>query len=249
MHEHYRLLVSLVADGEATDAERAELAEHIAECDECAALLEAYGAVSAELGETEPPAKLAEGTMYRIKYVKRKPRFAFGRFTAVAAAAVVIVVAGFAFFSGQKDAIAPEAPAAVEGAPAEAPDTAESTIFYTSVAREDTDSAKEPSAAYESADMPETAPQAAPAPAGFGIVSDSARYDELSALAAVRDDIAAICVTSGEVPAGGASAVLNSMSGGVWYEAPASEMDSQEFDSIIYLNSGAEKCIIAVYYD
>ncbi len=248
MHEHYRLLVSLAADGEATEDELAELAEHMAECDECAALLEAYRAVGDGLGEVEPPEKLAEGTMYRIKYVKKKPRFAFGRFTAVAAAAVVIVVAGFAFFSGGKGDLTPQEPAAMMP---EAPDGEKDVSRYDAAVPAAPDVSEADIAGNPYLSFGYTAngvaPAAIPGPQ-LGMVTDSARHDELRALGEGRSDVAAVCVKSGEAPDDPA-VTLNSMSGGVWYETSAEILEMEEFDEVIYLNSGAEKCIIAVYYD
>lgn len=246
MHEHYKLLVSAVIDGEATDDERAELAKHIAECPECAALLEAYSAVGAELADgVEPPAKLAEGIMYRVKNEKKKRRFAFGRFTAIAAAAIVIVVAGRFALSGlfragsaePKDAAAPQAVGDVEDMDGVNRGPLTSNIpLAPSAADPDTygDVSAEPSE-----------------PGSSYLVTADPRAGELMILVLDHPDVAAIYAVSGDVEIDTEGSVANAISGGEWYELPAEEGEAlaDKADNVIYLQDGAETCIIVVYYD
>ncbi len=256
MHEYYRMLVSAAVDGEATEAELKELEEHIAGCPECAALLEAYKAVGAELAdEAEPPAKLAEGVMYRVKNEKKKRRFAFGRFTAIAAAAIVIIFAGrFAlgglFRAGSaapKDAGTPEAPSAVESAQNDvsrgplATRAPEGSLAADAPAAPDHyDNAAEPSSSEET-DVP-----------GSTIGQADPRTAELMLLVLDHPDEEAIYV----VPADAAeqyvaNSASNALSGGSWYEVPAEEGRelAESADQIVYLTDGAENCIVVVYYD
>lgn len=249
MHERWKLLVSAVIDGEASEAEREELKAHIKECPECAALLKAYRAVGDELREVDPPEKLASGVMYRIKYVK-KHRFAFGRFSAIAAAAIIIVVAGSIFLKNNSTET---------NARKAAVSYAETESFYSESFALANDSAEAPEsiehAEADYANAYDAEPAVAPTPAPehndtfAAIVSgDQSYYSTLTALAEGRTDIAAICVAAKE-PEAVKDLVRNSIPGGVWFEAPASLLETEEFDTIIYLNSAGDKCIIAVYYD
>ena len=243
MHEHYKLLVSAVIDGEATDEERAELAAHIAECPECAALLEAYSAVGAELADgVEPPAKLAEGIMYRVKNEKKKRRFAFGRFTAIAAAAIVIIFAGRFALSGMfkagsadpNDAAGSDTPAVSD---IEDIDGVHRGPFNTTVPLgpgsygDDASESGEPGSDY--------------------LVTADPRAGELMILVLDHPDVAAIYAVSGDVEVDTEGSVANAISGGNWYELPAEEGEAlaDKADNVIYLQDGAETCIIVVYYD
>ena len=248
MHEHYKLLVSAVIDGEATDEERAELAAHIAECPECAALLEAYSAVGAELAdEVEPPAKLAEGIMYRVKNEKKKRRFAFGRFTAIAAAAIVIIFAGRFALSGMfkagsadpNDAAGSDTPAVSD---IEDIDGVHRGPFNTTVPLA-------PGAA-----DPDTHGDVSAEPSEPGssyLVTADPRAGELMILVLDHPDVAAIYAVSGDVEVDTEGSVANAISGGNWYELPAEEGEAlaDKADNVIYLQDGAETCIIVVYYD
>ena len=115
-------LICMVVDGEATPEEEAELREHIASCEECRALFEAFSAFSDTLGEmtVEPPELLAKGIMYKIglESARNRKRFSgFGRFTGLAAVILIVAVIGisipkFVGGTGNKSA--------AEAAPAEA---------------------------------------------------------------------------------------------------------------------------------
>lgn len=252
MHEHYKLLVSAVIDGEATDEERAELAAHIAECPECAALLEAYSAVGAELAdEVEPPAKLAEGIMYRVRNEKKKRRFAFGRFTAIAAAAIVIIFAGRFALSGMFKAGSAD-PNAPTGSDAPAVSGFED-IDGVNRGPVTSNIPLAPAAPDAYGDVADSSEAATPGePGSEYLVTADPRAGELMLLVLDHPDVAAIYV----VPADAAeaaveSATANSMSGGNWYELPAGEGEAlaDKADNVIYLQDGAETCIIVVYYD
>ena len=62
---------------------------------------------------------------------------------------------------------------------------------------------------------------------------------------------AAIYAVSGEVEVNTEGSVANAISGGEWYERPAEEGEAlaDKADNVIYLQDGAETCIIVVYYD
>ena len=255
MHEYYRMLVSAAIDGEATEAELAELKEHIAGCPECAALLEAYKAVGSELAvEAEPPAKLAEGVMYRVKNEKKKRPFAFGRFTAIAAAAIVIIFAGrfalgglFRAGSAPKDASAPEAPSAVESDGTGQNGVSRGPLATKPPAGSYSDAAPDP---YDTPDEPSsTEEHSVP---GSTVGQADPRTAELTLLVLDHPDEEAIYV----VPAEAAeeyikNAASNALSGGHWYEVPAAAGKelADSADQIVYLVDGAENCIIVVYYD
>ncbi|MBR6312105.1 MAG: zf-HC2 domain-containing protein [Oscillospiraceae bacterium] len=255
MHEYYRMLVSAAVDGEATEAELAELNEHIAGCPECAALLEAYTAVGAELAdEAEPPAKLAEGVMFRVKNEKKKRRFAFGRFTAIAAAAIVIIFAGrFALgglfragSSAPKDAGTPEGPSAVESVQNDV-----SRGPLATKAPEGSLAADAPAApdSYDVSEEPSSEQTGLP---GSTMGHADPRTAELMLLVLDHPDEEAIYV----VPADAAeqyvaNSASNALSGGNWYEVPAEEGRelAESADQIVYMTDGAENCIVVVYYD
>lgn len=255
MHEYYRMLVSAAIDGEATEAELAELEEHIAGCPECAALLEAYKSVGSELAvEAEPPAKLAEGVMYRVKNEKKKRRFAFGRFTAIAAAAIVVIVAGrFALgglfrtgSSAPKDAGTPEAPSAVESVQNDV-----SRGPLATKAPEGSLTADAPAApdAYDDSEEPSSEQTGLP---GSAMGHADPRTAELMLLVLDHPDEEAIYVVSAEAAEQYVeNRASNALAGGNWYEIPAAEGKelADGADQIVYLQDGAENCIIVVYYD
>jgi hypothetical protein len=259
MHEYYRMLVSAAVDGEATEAELAELNEHIAGCPECAALLEAYKAVGSELAAgAEPPAKLAEGVMYRVKNEKKKHRFAFGRFTAIAAAAIVIIFAGrFALgglfrdgSSAPKDASSPDASSAVESDATGQNGVARGPLATNTPGIPLSDGSPEGPDSYDTPADP-VSPDAAGAPGSTMGQADS-RTAELMLLVLDHPDEEAIYV----VPAEAASDYIenresNALAGGNWYEIPAAEGRklAETADQIVYMLDGAENCIIVVYYD
>ena len=88
-------LISGHVDGENTEAQERQLQKHLESCAECRALLQAYEQIDTGLLELteEPPERLAQGVMYRIGLEKKgQKRFAFGRWTALGAAAVLALM-------------------------------------------------------------------------------------------------------------------------------------------------------------
>ena len=89
--------ISMLVDGELGDAEAQALRAHIARCDTCKKIYDAFSAISDSIGDelVQPPKQLAKGVMFRVNLMnerKRRPRFAYGRFTAIAACFVAILL-------------------------------------------------------------------------------------------------------------------------------------------------------------
>ena len=98
--EKYIEMMSAMVDGELPEAEEAELRAHIESCDECSRVYNAFLGISGALSEklAAPPEALAKGVMYKIKVQKKAGRrFAFGRFTALAAC-LALVLLGASYF-------------------------------------------------------------------------------------------------------------------------------------------------------
>ena len=92
--EKYIEMISSMVDGELTAEQEAELRTHIGQCDECARVYNAFQGISNALAEdlVAPPETLAKGVMYKIKVQKKGGnRFAFGRYTAIAACLALIL--------------------------------------------------------------------------------------------------------------------------------------------------------------
>ena len=85
-------------DGANSAAEEAQLQAHLHTCPACRSLLHQYEQMDAQVQqlEVEAPEQLAAGVMYKIGLEKRgkRKRFAFGRGTVWAAAAVLVLVVG-----------------------------------------------------------------------------------------------------------------------------------------------------------
>ncbi len=118
--EKYIELMSAMLDGELSVEQEAELRAHIAECDDCRRVYNAFKGISGALSEelATPPDTLAKGVMFKIKNQKKtEKRFAFGRFTALAAclALVLFGASHFGLLGGTKlgaaeeSAVAPKA--------------------------------------------------------------------------------------------------------------------------------------------
>lgn len=100
--EKYTELISSLVDGELDPRQVAELRAHMDSCPDCRRVFNAFSAISGVLGEemAEPPEMLAKGVMFKIKASQGKGagrRFSFGRFTAIAACAAVIIFAAARF--------------------------------------------------------------------------------------------------------------------------------------------------------
>ena len=150
-HENWLELLSASLDGELSDADHAALEEHLAACPECRRVKEAFTAIGDCFpAEAEPPANFTEGTMYLIRQEAARPqgwrRFfgQYGRWTGVAAAAVVLLL-GFSAIRGgllkaplNKDAASAGVNMSVATAEkAEAPQSVENAVLTTGAAEED----------------------------------------------------------------------------------------------------------------
>lgn len=98
-----RDLLSAKLDGELSPEELANLEAHMASCEECAMIYQAYCDMDAQLGQlAEPPAALHESVMETIRREKvvtfPKKRWMFGSGTAVAAVAALLVLAIGGYF-------------------------------------------------------------------------------------------------------------------------------------------------------
>ncbi len=121
----YLELIELHIEGQLTPEQETLLQSHLAECDECRALLSAYEEIQAGVAslEAEPPERFASGVMYRIMKETdgapaKKKRFAFGPITgiaAVAAALALLVGTGLVELPGWSDGMKSEATSADEG--------------------------------------------------------------------------------------------------------------------------------------
>ena len=101
-HEHYRELISRLLDEDTalTGEEQAALRAHLAECAECAAVYEAFAALSDAIGGdlAEPPTRLRENVMGEIRReeIRRKNRRSFRWTGLVAVAAALALLIGVA---------------------------------------------------------------------------------------------------------------------------------------------------------
>ena len=102
--EKYTELMSLMLDGELSAEQTSELRAHIASCENCRKVFDAFTSVSEALSEdlAEPPEMLAKGVMFKIRNHK-KHRFSYGKFTAIAACLALILLgaAKYGFFGGE----------------------------------------------------------------------------------------------------------------------------------------------------
>ena len=92
--EKYIEMMSAMVDGELTKADEAELRSHLDDCADCRRVYSAFSGISGALSEelATPPETLVKGVMYKINLQKKGGRrFAFGRFTALAACLVLVL--------------------------------------------------------------------------------------------------------------------------------------------------------------
>ncbi|MGI5970672.1 MAG: zf-HC2 domain-containing protein [Oscillospiraceae bacterium] len=100
--ERYLDLISGNIDGMLSEAEESELSEHLKKCEACRELLELMEKTHAAMGDllADPPRELCDGIMYKVGResgsIKTPRRFAFGRFTAIAAMLAVVLLAVYA---------------------------------------------------------------------------------------------------------------------------------------------------------
>jgi len=97
--ESYQEKISQLLDGELSGDDLADVRAHISACPGCRRVYDAFAAVSGALSEEleEPPAALAPGILFKVRLESGKRpaarRFAFGKFTALAACAVLVLFA------------------------------------------------------------------------------------------------------------------------------------------------------------
>lgn len=113
-NENFELLSSLI-DGELDSQQEAELCAHIETCENCKRVYTALKSISDATGDelVQPPEMLAKGIMFKINAREQqggKRRFAFGRFTAMAACLAVIILGASRL--GLFDSMSAKAPAA-----------------------------------------------------------------------------------------------------------------------------------------
>jgi len=92
--EKYIEMMSAMVDGELSEKDEAELRSHLEDCADCRRVYNAFTGISGALSEelAAPPETLVNGVMYKINLQKKGGRrFAFGRFTALAACLVLIL--------------------------------------------------------------------------------------------------------------------------------------------------------------
>ena len=128
--ENYQELISRMVDGDLSAREEADLARHIETCPDCAALFQAFSAISSQIGEDleEAPFDLRDNVMAEIhrEEVRRRNRIpTILRSVLSAAACVALIVGvylGVSLTQGKNlvTAAYDAAPAAAEEAPAEA---------------------------------------------------------------------------------------------------------------------------------
>ena len=95
-NEYLEMLSSLI-DGELDSRQEAELCAHIETCENCKRVYTAFKSISDATSDelVQPPEMLAKGIMFKINAKENsggKRRFAFGRFTAMAACLALIIL-------------------------------------------------------------------------------------------------------------------------------------------------------------
>ena len=182
--EYYEELICASLDGELTAEEERELREHLETCENCRGFLASMEAVSgaAARGLPEPPADLADRVMaaVRAENVKTKKKIVpFPRWTraaALAAAAALVIWAGFSLGTRRMGSAAPMAAPSVAYEAAEA-ETEEAALFSAGAAAD----AK---SAGNGADAP-----AAPAAQASGAEAPAAMYDAAAEEACAEEDM------------------------------------------------------------
>ncbi len=96
----YDVLISMAVDGELDKDEKSELDAHLAVCSECRAYLKLLQSIRKDAGETlaQPPEKLAEGIMYKVRLEASRKHarfFIFGRYTAIAAVFCLVLFTAY----------------------------------------------------------------------------------------------------------------------------------------------------------
>lgn len=178
--EEAEILISGHLDHENTEQEEMALQAHLRGCARCQSVLRQYQAMDAQLEtlSVPAPAQLLGGTMYKVRVSsgQKTKKFAFGRWSALCAAAALLLVIGVQQLDGLKSGSA-----SVTAASAGAAETARTT-----------DSGN------DTADM--AAPSAADAPAAFS-VAPAAESDKAAgadeAAAENAPGMSTLCITPG----------------------------------------------------
>lgn len=121
--DNYREMISQMLDGELSEPQKTELMTHLAVCEDCARLYDAFAFVSSSIDEgAEPPASLRANVMNTITagsaqpVSARKRRAVFPRLAALAACLAIVV-----FAAAKTDLLHPifraAAPQSLEGTP------------------------------------------------------------------------------------------------------------------------------------
>ncbi len=174
--EYYEELICASLDGELTPDEERALREHLETCEDCRAFLASMEAVSgaAARGLPEPPADLADRVMAAVRAESAKPKKKivpfprWARAGALAAAAALVIWAGFRVGTMRMGSSGAAAPMA---APAAAYETAQAesdeAMLFSAAGAADA----------KGADNGTNAPAAAAGPAESAVEAPAAMYD------------------------------------------------------------------------
>lgn len=103
-HEKCIELISCLLDGELSESEETEVRKHIAVCDECKSVYDAFAALSGSVSQLEePPEGLHEDIMAAVsRECRKKPRVIWLRTLSAAACLALVIFAGvrFGLFNG-----------------------------------------------------------------------------------------------------------------------------------------------------
>lgn len=112
--EEIWVLISGHLDQENTQAEEAQLREHLEHCPQCCAMMEALEGCDEALRslEVEPPADLCTNVMETIRQEAPKKRHAWPKWTGVAVAAALLLVVGLSKLPMEQEKKAPDVRAA-----------------------------------------------------------------------------------------------------------------------------------------
>jgi anti-sigma factor RsiW len=184
----YQARISALLDGELSAAERAEVEAHLAGCDACSAVYEAFAAL--RLPPEEPPASLHAGIMARVaparKALRAQRRITRLR-TGFAVAASLIVIVGSVLALGRNFFRAGSA----------APKAADAPAFQAARVADAAPEANEPSG---SAEAPAAAAAGAAAGDGGVLFTEMATADAAEEQAAEKGPAQAEAQNDAEIP-------------------------------------------------
>ena len=125
-HSKFESLIQKHIDNALSPLEEERLAQHLAECPDCAALLRDLtrldDLLAAELTEVEPPAGFAASVMSALPAAEPKRRRPFYLLWGSVAAAILLLLAGISGFFHQGDTLAPPPEVATDEEEAERPE-------------------------------------------------------------------------------------------------------------------------------